>query len=156
MKRVFSYILACTLSLIVSACDKRPATFSSDDSSAYDFLIFTPAALEFGPDGGTQRMLASGDLAQISLDRLDQTSAAQIYGKPCRVEIMYGHGEQYPVVGDFGACTVTVLSPKMFTVTVAPGCEYGSMVLSGLAYDNSANTYLAPGGFTISVERIIH
>lgn len=155
MKRAF-YILLCTLPLLVSSCDKRQASSSPDGDSAYDFLIFTPSVLLFGPDGGSQRMLASGELAHISLDRLDQTPATEIYGKPCDMDIMYGRSDQYPVVGDFGACTVTVMSPTLLTVTVAPGCEYESMVLSCLAYDNSANSYLAPGGFTISVERIIH
>ena len=49
--------------------------------------------------------------------------------------------------------TVTVNSPTNITVTVEPGCEYGTLVLSGLAYDGSANSYLAPGGFTITVYR---
>ena len=152
MKRAF-YILLCTLPLLAASCDKSQASYSSDGDGAYDFLIFTPTILVFGPDGGSQRMLASGDLAYISLDRLDQTPATEIYGKPCHMDIMYGHSEQYPVVGDFGACTVTVNSPTNITVTVDPGCEYGTLVLSGLAYDGSANSYLAPGGFTITVDR---
>ena len=142
MKRAF-YILLCTLPLLAASCNKSQASYSSDGDGAYDFLIFIPTVLVFGPDGGSQRMLASGDLAYISLDRLDQTPATEIYGKPCHMDIMYGHSEQYPVVGDFGACTVTV----------EPGCEYGTLVLSGLAYDGSANSYLAPGGFTITVDR---
>ena len=64
MKRAF-YILLCTLPLLAASCNKSQASYSSDGDGAYDFLIFIPTVLVFGPDGGSQRMLASGDLAYI-------------------------------------------------------------------------------------------
>lgn len=132
------------LPLLVAGCDKDEGV-----NGNYESTVFEPGYLEFGSEGGTAEITVNGDLYFITLTSIDGEPAVEIFGEYRYIELKFNRDDQFPVSEDYGVCTVTATSPRNVTVTVPPNSEYEMINFSAVAYEGRADSFMAPGGFSI-------